>query len=169
MSINLAEFFEKIHLELYEISGIKLNQARLSFISLFIGGLIRSRSVQFQEVAHQMDSPAKASSNFRRIQRFLSSYPLSLEWVGLFILLLIPKKGVKLSMDRTNWDFGQVSFNLLVVTLYWDRYGFPIYFEALGDKGNSHTEDRKRVLQRCLDRLGRERILAFPCRPGVYR
>ena len=64
-------------------------------------------------------------------------------------------------MDRTNWDFGQVSFNLLVVTLYWDRYGFPIYFEALGDKGNSHTEDRKRVLQRCLDRLGRERILAF--------
>lgn len=128
---------------------------------LFIGGLIASRSVQQQEIAHHMDGEAKAQSNVRRIQRFLSSYCLSFEWLAWFILLLLPKKRFKLSMDRTNWDFGKVSFNLLVITLYWDGVGFPLYFEALDHKGNSDTEMRQKVLQRCIDRLGAQRIVAF--------
>lgn len=108
-----------------------------------------------------MDSPAQAQSNIRRIQRFLGQYALSLEWVGLFILLLIPKHRYKLSMDRTNWDFGLVSFNLLVITVYWDKIGFPIYFEALDKKGNSHTRERKDALKQCLERLGPDSIDAF--------
>ncbi|RMG60528.1 MAG: hypothetical protein D6722_20825 [Bacteroidetes bacterium] len=83
---------EKIHTEIELLSGLRLNRARLRFMVLFIQGLILAGSVQFHRIAHQMDTPARSQSNFRRIQRFLGQYPLSLEWVGLFILLLIPKR-----------------------------------------------------------------------------
>lgn len=48
----------------------RMNLACKKFISLFIGGLVRGRSVQFPEVASHMPTDVQSNSNLRRIQDF---------------------------------------------------------------------------------------------------
>jgi hypothetical protein len=54
---------------LSKISIVK-NLSRKKFISLFILGVIKSRNVQFCEIAHHLNDNTKLSSNEVRIQDF---------------------------------------------------------------------------------------------------
>ncbi|MDY6326067.1 MAG: hypothetical protein SPL42_00820 [Bacteroidales bacterium] len=64
----------------------------------------------FSLLATVFDSPAKAESCLRRIQRFFAEFDLSQDLIASFLYRLLPGTGRRtLSIDRTNWRSGRRS------------------------------------------------------------
>jgi hypothetical protein len=158
---KLREFFGLAQQNLAGVSGKLMNASRQDFICMAINGLIESRSVQFTEIASKMDSKAESLSNLRRIQRFISDYDLDFKYLAKFLLCMLPKRGkVKISLDRTNWQFGKTWQNILVISVYSHGVGIPIWFEILEDheSGNSNSDERIYIMLELLTIIPKERI-----------
>ena len=88
----------------------KINLARIKLIALFISSLCKVQSVTFDKLANAFDTTANASSSLRRIQRFIADYALEADLIAKLVFNLLPKQDkVKLTIDRTNWKFGQTN------------------------------------------------------------
>ena len=87
--------------------------ARLSFLALFLIALLKVKTVNLTEIATALNPKAKISSNYRRLQRFFAEFDLDYEVMAKLIVSLLPQAvaGYSLSLDRTNWQFGQFSIN----------------------------------------------------------
>lgn len=148
---NILE--SKIKETLDKVEIVK-NLSRKKFLWQFIRGLISVRKVQFCEVATALNDQVKPSSNERRIEAFFEKVELNYEALSVLLCLFLPKGKVTLSMDRTDWKFGSFDINILVVVVRCGTVGMPIYFEMLDNKrGNSNTEDRKDIMEKCIKLL----------------
>jgi len=136
------------------------NLARQKFVSQFILALIKSRNVQFCEVAQHLNDAVKVASNETRIQDFFREVRLDYLVLAQLLLGLLPATGkLRLCLDRTEWDFGQCQVNILLVTVGRGAFQVPLYWELLDNRsGNSNAADRIALLQICVRLLGKERI-----------
>ena len=66
---------------------------------------------------------------------------------AIVTLMDLPQPWV-LSLDRTNWSFGQIDFNILMLTVVHEGVGYPLMWTFLDKKGNSNTEERMDLLNR---------------------
>lgn len=132
------------------------NLARKKFIVLFVLAMIKTRAVQFCEIAQELNDQVKASSNETRIQDFFREVPLDYEQLAILLAMFLPKRGkVTLCIDRTEWDFGKCQVNILMIIVRCRHISVPLYFEMLDNKsGNSNTDDRVALLKKCLGLLG---------------
>jgi hypothetical protein len=89
------------------------NKARLEFMASFVMALIKVRTVNLAQVAVGLNPLVKIGSNYRRCQRFLAEISFEQEVVGRLILGLLPEGKLTLCIDRTQWEFGKVSINIL--------------------------------------------------------
>lgn len=156
MKQSLVEQVSKVLAKL----PIVQNLARRKFICLFVLGLIKSRNVQFCEIAHHLNQEAKLTSNEVRIQDFFREVDIDYFFVAALLVSLLPAKGkVRLCIDRTEWDFGSCQVNILMVIAATPTMQVPLYWELLNNKsGNSSSEDRIELLKVCIKLLGKERI-----------
>lgn len=163
------DIVSKMH-NLYEqsdtLSGKRcFNLARKKFMSLFVAGLIQSRDVQFGEVAAHMPTETKTDSNHRRIQDFFATYELDYVQMAVLLYCVLPRKGkLYLSIDRTNWSFGDTDHNILVISAYCEGVGVPLWFEMLEDGkggGNSNQEERIKAMRYCVRLFGSSRELVL--------
>ena len=68
------------------------------------------------KIASAMPTSVERDSNLRRVQRFLAGYALNLVLISKVIFALLPvKTELVLSLDRTNWKFGEVNINILML------------------------------------------------------
>jgi hypothetical protein len=58
-------------------------------------------------------------------------------------------------LDRTNWQFGQYSINLLVLAIVYKGVAFPVYWHFLDKKGNSNTAERIALVEKFIATFGR--------------
>ena len=145
--------------ELVRSLGIIQHKSRQHFLCSLIMGLIRSRSVQFCEIAYNMDKSIKLSSVERRIQDFFQRVTFDYSQLILFFLSFIHHDRLWLCIDRTEWDFGKTQINILCVAVSIGKMAVPIYFELLDNKsGNSNHKDRIKVFQQIIKQIGKERI-----------
>lgn len=136
-----------------------LNLARVRLICLFISSLCKVKSVNLSKLSVGFDTKAKASSNFRRIQRFIAEVDLSMELIAKFIFILLPEKeNLVLVMDRTNWKFGDRNINILMLGVSYRNIAFPLMFKMLDKRGNSNTQERIELIQNFMDWFGKSRI-----------
>jgi hypothetical protein len=152
-------FVEQISKSLAKVPIVG-NLARKKFIILFILGLIKSRNIQFCEIAQHLNDEAKLSSNEVRIQDFFREVELDYFYVAVLLVSLLPKKGkLRLCIDRTEWDLGACQVNILMIVAGNGSMQVPIYWELLDNKsGNSSSDDRIELLELCVALLGKERI-----------
>lgn len=102
-----------------------------------------------------MPTSVERDSNMRRFQRFFAQYSLSLDLIARMIFSLLPIQGkVTLSMDRTNWKFGEVNINILMLGITYRGMAFPLIFRLLPKRGNSNWEERKHLLRKFIDLFG---------------
>ena len=136
------------------------NLARQKFIGLFVVGVIKSRNVQFCEIAPHLNDQVKTSSNEVRIQDFFREVSLDYRQVAtLLVCLLPPKRKLRVCIDRTNWEFGKCQVNILMVIVGCGDFEVPLYWEMLDNKGgNSSSNDRVDLLNLCLEVIGKDRI-----------
>jgi Transposase DDE domain len=63
-------------------------------------------------------------------------------------LLGIRGKAWTLAMDRTNWEFGKTTINILMIAVIWNGVGVPLIWTLLPSAGNSNTKARTDLLDR---------------------
>ena len=51
-------------------------------------------------------------------------------------------------MDRTNWEFGKTTINILMISVIWNGIGIPLIWALLPTAGNSNTQARTDLLDR---------------------
>ncbi|MEM6699880.1 MAG: IS4 family transposase [Bacteroidota bacterium] len=140
----------------------KINAARREFMTLYVAGMIQSRSVHSKDVASFMDSGVKIDSDIRRIERFYEGYIIDYKLFAMLLCLCIPQGRVNLCMDRTEWKFGDTWHNILAITVQFGSTSIPIWVEILDkSRGASNFEERKAALQMVFQLLGKKRIRAF--------
>lgn len=148
LSDTLATFFSK-----------NINLAHIKLISLFMMALCKARTVCFSQLSTCFDSPAKADSCLRRIQRFFSEHSISQNLVAKFIFQQLPKKEkYRLAIDRTNWQFGKTDINIFMLAVVHDGVAYPLLFTMLPKKGTSNSQERIDLVQRYIGLFGRETI-----------
>ena len=159
-SANIAEFLEKAFQSVQDLYDKPIHGQRTNFLMQVIPAIICAKSVQYHAIAAEMQGDVQESSKVRRIHNFMSDYAIDYEFVSLFLIFMLPKRGkVRLCLDRTEWEFGSCTHNLLTVTAYTHGIGVPIWFECVAPNGGCSDEDDKMyVIMKCVELLGKKRI-----------
>ena len=97
--------------------GPVMNLARIKLLAFVLHALCVVQTVSLHKIASAMPTSVERDSNLRRLQRFLAGYALNLELIAKVIFSLLPvKTGLVLSLDRTNWKFGDdENINIIIV------------------------------------------------------
>jgi len=138
--------------------GIKLHKSRLEFLSMLIIGMIESRTVNLKTLVTSMQSQARNNSVYRRAQRFFSEVEIGqLLFTGI-VLSLLKKERYILTIDRTNWKFGSLDINILMLAIADEGLAIPIAFRLLNKTGNSNSLERVQIIEHVLRFIPAEQI-----------
>ena len=133
--------------------------SRIKFFGLMICALCQTQTVNFQKLAVCLDSKAKIDSNLRRIQRFFAEFEIDFAQISGLIFKLLPEQPpFKLSMDRTNWKFGVVHINILMLSVVYKGVALPLMWTLLSKAGNSDTQERIDLINRYIRLFGKDNI-----------
>jgi len=137
----------------------KLNLARVKLISHFIVALCKVQTVTFEKLANAFETSANSASSLRRIQRFIAGYTLDCDLIARLIFNLLPKQDkLILSIDRTNWKFGQTNINIFMLGVVYKGVAFPLLFSMLDKTGNSNSRQRIDLVNRFIKLFGKDPI-----------
>ena len=126
--------------------------ARISFLALFLLALLKVKTVNLKELAVGFEGNALIESHYKRLQRFFSKFELDYHQIARIVVhwLNIPQPWV-LSMDRTTWEFGSHSYNILTIGIVYEGVAIPILWWMLKKrKGNSNSDERMRFIEEML-------------------
>lgn len=112
------------------------HRARLTFVSMFLIALFRVKTVNLAQLATAFAGQAQTNSYYKRLQRFLREFELNYHVIAKLVVALmdIPEPWV-LSIDRTQWQFGKITFNILVLGIVHARCCFSYIVVDAGQKG----------------------------------
>ena len=135
--------------------------ARLGFLAMFLIALFRVKTVNLAELATGFIGQAQTDSYYKRLQRFFRHFELNYYELAKVVVKLmdIPEPWV-LSLDRTNWQFGQTTFNILTLGIVHQGVAFPVLWWMLDQKGNSNTDERIELIEE-ITTLFPERTIAY--------
>lgn len=137
----------------------KWNLARVKFLVTFICALCKLQTVNFQRIAQDFGDHASPDSSLRRIQRFFSDFDFSGDIAARIIYSLLPSKPpYRLSIDRTNWQFGKTDINILAICVCYQGVAIPLMWILLPKRGNSNQKEREALVSRYISLFGTESI-----------
>ena len=133
--------------------------ARLSFVAAFLIALLRVKTVNFSELATGFCGKAQTDSHYKRLQRFFRHYEMNYAEIASSVvtLMAIPEPWV-LSIDRTEWQYGECCFNILMLGVVHEGVAFPLVWCLLDKQGNSNSDERMKLFNQFLERFGERKI-----------
>lgn len=130
--------------------------------TLLVTALIKSKNVQLHKLAEYIPTAAKPASSLRRVERFFLNTGFDQEALTRWLVNQLPEGPVDLCVDRTNWKFGKMHLNFLVITARVNGMGFPLCFSLLDNRGGASSErQRLDLLQKLEKVLPWQRVRAF--------
>ena len=112
----MKDFLHSKVIKLMSSFAIVQHLSRQKCATSLVLSLIRTRQVQFQELAVVFNDQVKEASNERRIQAFFKEAQLDEDQLAFMLSLFLVWGKIDLCLDRTEWDFGQCQVNLLVLS-----------------------------------------------------
>ncbi len=102
--------------------------ASIKILEQIILGLIQVKTVNLTKLAISLEGTDNRASLYRKIQRFFSSFDLSYNFLARLLVQLAKIESDKwlLALDRTNWKFGKLSINILVLSICYKGIAIPI-------------------------------------------
>lgn len=136
------------------------NAWRKELLCRFVVALSLSRSVQFHKVAAYLNDAVMLKSNTNRIQDFFREVDIDFDALASLLYFFLPASGkLRITIDRTEWDFGRTQVNILMVMVGQGDFQIPLYWELLDNKsGNSSTLDRMELMDKVLKVVPLERV-----------
>lgn len=135
------------------------HKARLRAVAIFVLSLISEATVNLQKLSFSGVAKVKPESVYKRFSRLLIWVVSAKIDFGSLILKLSKKMNgcdLILCMDRTNWKYGKMHINFLIVSLYINGVGYPIAWRLLPKRtkrGNSDTSHRIAIMEKVLKLL----------------
>jgi len=128
-----------------------MHPARIYIMLEIILSFIKIGNVRQHKVAQGTKIQAKTNSIVRRIQRFFAEEFLRPEEASRLIFSLFNwEEKISLTLDRTNWKFGKIDINFLVVCGIYKNYSIPLCWILLPHQGNSRTACRIKLIEMLL-------------------
>lgn len=110
-------------------------------------------------IANALETSAKPESGYKQIQRFLKSFRWRTAGFAQFQLELLGAGGkLDVVIDRTEWKFGKVWINILMVSVWHRGAAIPVGWKVFSKKGVVSGKKHVVVLRETVARLGAERI-----------
>ncbi len=130
--------------------------ARISFLAQFLLALLKVRSVSLAELATGFGGKAKVDSHYKRLQRFFRSFGIGYDDLARLLVRIGPVGDGpwRLTMDRTNGQFGKADINFLVLGIACHGIALPVFWSVLDKAGNSDTAERVALMGRFLKVFG---------------
>ena len=151
--------------ELVDILGdnISLNKCRIVCLADIVVGLMICKTVNLKKLSLTKRAGVKPESCYRRMQRFFSDTEMDFKSLAVFLLsLFIPnEEKVYLTLDRTNWQYGQKNINILMLGVVYQGIAIPVIWTLLDKKGNSNTKEREDIINTFSQIFGADRILGL--------
>jgi len=138
----LASFYQNF-LEKY------LNKAQLITLKMLVWLLQNQKQVRLERLAATLPLPIQQNSRRRHLQRFLTLNALSVVLLWFPIIAEIINQHFKvgsqliIAMDRTQWREN----NVLMVSVIYQKRGWPIYWCLLEKNGSSNFQEQQKVLR----------------------
>jgi hypothetical protein len=141
---------------------LNINKAQNNFLADMLVALIKAQSANLYKIATYFPGTAQKESHYTRIQRFMAWFPQLSSVVAQFISRVLPLGANWLIiLDRTDWEFGQFTINILFLAVAFKGIAIPLFWIFLPKKGNSNTEERIELMQRFIDTFGAAQIQAL--------
>ena len=153
--INKLKAILKVHLNWHK--------SRIDCFAKMLLVLMTVQTVNLSKLANQIVSRSSVSVRYRRLQRFFSDFEIHYDVVAkfLFYLLGLEGKSIYLTMDRTNWKWGQKNINILMLGIVYKGIAIPIYWILLNKQGNSSTRERIALMKRFINVFGKSSIAGY--------
>jgi hypothetical protein len=106
------------------------NLARINCFVQIIMGMIIARNVQQHKCVLEFTTPAKQDSTCRRIRNLLDKFSFDPADIAHALAEICKLKGhLHLAIDRTNWKFGCIDINLLVLAVVVSKqFSIPLFW-----------------------------------------
>jgi hypothetical protein len=134
----------------------KINLARVRLMAHLICALCKVRTVSFEKLGQYLlynrtyRILPKANTAFRGRLCALDSHLIA----HLVFALLPEKQHLTLTIDRTNWKFGQIDINIFMLGIVYKGVAFPLLFTMLDKRGNSNSAERIALVERFIRLFG---------------
>lgn len=138
-----------------------VSKATIKLITEFVLALIKVRDVNLTNIASVICGDSQIESSYRKLQRFFANIEICYTSLAKLIIKLSKLEGRKwvLILDRTNWQFGKLDINILVLTIDCFGVEVPIIWSMLNNNGgSSNTGERKDLINRFISIFGTDVI-----------
>jgi hypothetical protein len=138
-----------------------LDARDLLCMAQIILAVIKERTVNLAKLSmHCAHTSVRSQARYRRLQRFITRCPFKQDHLAALIMGFF-EGSVVLAMDRTNWAFGAFEINILVLSVVYKGYSFPLFWNLLPHKGCSSAENRIDLINTFIQTFGTSRIQAL--------
>lgn len=138
---------------------LALQGARRNFVARIVMAVIVVRSVTVRGVASVHNPSVLMASNEQRIKRFVGEVSFESKLFAKLMRALLPiKTGRVITLERTNWQLGSRTINILMLGVAYKGVAFRILWALVDKQGNSDTPARLALRDRRLSVLAAEPI-----------
>lgn len=140
-------------------SHLPWHGARLNFLAQLLIALFRVKTVNLAELATAFSGRVQQESDYKRLQRFFRYFELDYPVIAKTVVTLMPF-GCKwvVCFERTQWQFGQTTYNILMLAVAYQGVAFPLLWTLLPKRGNSNTTERTDLVSQLLNLFPRTQI-----------
>lgn len=156
---KLQQHYSQLIEKLKEETG--WNRARIFVMAGLVISIITLGRVNLKKIAKLLNPKQSKEANYRRIHRFFQQFRFDKTIMAYLLASFLPKGKWVLTMDRTNWKFGSVHINILMLSIAHKGIAIPIIWYLLKKstkRGNSSYRDRIRVMKKFIDIFGVDKI-----------
>ena len=107
------------------------HKARIDCLASIITALFVRQTVNLSALKNAFSSKAKPESIYRRMQRFFAGNLIGRTDVARFVFSVFGWQNVRLTLDRTTWEYGKSCINILVLAVVWRGVAIPVLWETL--------------------------------------
>ena len=146
----------------YSIESItaRLHAAGLPFAKHFsrvLVALLTAKKISLHHIVNLMPGETNAEANRMQLRRCLDHTSLNPDVWAKVIAALMPKGKWVLALDRTEWKRGNVTTNLLVLSIVIYGSSVPLLWTVMPECGSSDTAERIELMERFLALFGAQR------------
>lgn len=158
MKTNLQKHSIELELKIKEFTG--WNKARVFVIIRLIIAIIKIGRVNLKKLAPLINPKRSKETNYRRLNKFFQYFQFDKKVIAKLMASFLPKDKWILTMDRTNWKFGEKDINILMLAVAYKGIAIPLLWYLLTNRGsgNSSYTDRIKIIKMFINIFGKERI-----------
>src|SRR5665213_2738635 len=107
---------------------IELSETRRETLAWLALLIMQQGTICLWRLAAYVSTSAKTDSVRRRFYRFFQFEKLDGSMAAKVVVELLGLAGKPwvLAIDRTNWDFGKTTINILMISVLWNGMGIPL-------------------------------------------